>query len=420
VQFIHPTPSGRVHVEKGPIAGQPSSFLQQVLHAAKSGSRGDQDERDAKVAAALRKYRGVLRVQDREDRQASKLHEKVLRQRQDTVTAHALWLASMDGKPQRRRWRAPSTYWGTVAKEAGLALKANTSFRQGPGTLLKFGIRNSVMGPRRDALDVRRVGSLVAVRHRSFDEKLDRPAQAAYDVTMGKAAKAEKLRYHLRPRILLAVLKALESPLNPPSVAVINIQRMHELLQANAFHNPQPWFLAREQVVRIVLGGFCGLKERLLHQLISCFDTSMTDRIRFAEITANLFAATHPSMVVMGSLQEDFGPYKLGLTILRAVFKFYATVTRGRLQLLTLLQIFRSLTARVEDITSIDNAFRAFMAHVGKELEYEVSEEELVGYLKAQVKMLEEFQMHLNDFQLLVQGAADEELISKGESLSNK
>lgn len=165
------------------------------------------------------------------------------------------------------------------------------------------------------------MGTLVAVYNRSFEEERETPGQSLLTGTMARAAKADRLRFYLRPRVLVALLRVLQSPLNPPGVAYLNILRLHDTLQATASLNPQPWILSRAQVVRALVDGLHGVSERMANQLVSCYDLSCRDRVRFAEMTSNLIATMPAATLMLQAIPDDYGPHKLALTVFRQVFK---------------------------------------------------------------------------------------------------
>lgn len=109
----------------------------------------------AGLQATLKHYRGILRVQERQDRQKAAVEHKALEQQREATHSHGLWLASSDRRQQQRR-RATSegsveseeseessSYWGEVAAKYGVPPPPDTVFRRGKGSFMKFGIRNS-------------------------------------------------------------------------------------------------------------------------------------------------------------------------------------------------------------------------------------------------------------------------------------
>lgn len=110
----------------------------------------------AGLQATLKHYRGILRVQERQDRQKAAVEHKALEQQREATHSHGLWLASSDRRQQQQRRRATSegsveseeseessSYWGEVAAKYGVPPPPDTVFRRGKGSFMKFGIRNS-------------------------------------------------------------------------------------------------------------------------------------------------------------------------------------------------------------------------------------------------------------------------------------
>lgn len=162
----------------------------------------------------------------------------------------------------------------------------------------------------------------MAVCKRDFEAERRDPSQALLTRTMAWGARAEQLRFQLRPRLLLSLLRALQSPANPPSIANVNVARLHATWQASGAHNPQPWVLGRAQLVGLLLSSFRQVSKDDAHRLVSCYDLGCRDRVRFAEISSNLMATLPPAQLLLQSLPQDVGPYRLGLTALRQMFRY--------------------------------------------------------------------------------------------------